>query len=223
MQKTQPAFARAIAGAFAFSPILWITTPAVSAVPPPAPAQYSQAVHTVLPGADEQTVTRNGVLVAIDHAPIPAHRDSLGDWPEQPAQRTVLNLATHRTITRILPHGLPDCAHPGTKGGDIGDSFGDPFIMRLMAAPVSDLGKAAVNGMPAEKFQAQLDGQTYTIWREPSWGLVLKVTSAQPFFGAPAEPDGQTTYYEVKRFTVGAVDPALFALPESCRKAIAKP
>ena len=223
MRKIRPTFALAIVGSLVLSQILWNATPALSTVAPPLPTQYSQAVHTVLPGADEQTVTRNGVLVAIDHAPIPAHHDSLGDWPEQPAQRTILNLATHRTITRILPHGLPDCAHPGTKGGDVGDSFGDPFIMRLMAAPASDLGKAEVNGMPAEKFQAQLEGQTYTIWREPSWGLVLKVKSNQPFFGQPTELDGQTTYYEVKRFAVGPVDPALFAMPKSCRKAISKP
>jgi len=117
VQKMRPAFARAIAGTLALSQILWNATPALSTVATPLPTQYSQAVHTVLPGADEQTVTRNGVLVAIDHAPIPAHHDSLGDWPEQPAQRTILNLATHRTVTRILPRGLPDCAHPGTMDG----------------------------------------------------------------------------------------------------------
>jgi hypothetical protein len=223
VRKTQPDFVRYVIYTLGLSQIglnAAMAAPAASAAPP---TQYSQTVHTVLPGADDQTISRNGALVAIDRAAIPAHRDTLGDWPAQPAQRIILNLATHHTVTRALPAGLPDCAHPGTMDGDIGDSFGDPFISRLMAAPANDVGKGEVNGMPAEIYRVQLEGQAYTLWREPSRGLVLKVTSTAAFFGAPAGPDGQTTYYEVKHFAIGPADPALFALPETCRKAISRP
>ena len=207
----------------AISQLAWHAAPALSAGQPPTPTQYSQVVRTVFPGAKEQTVTRDGVLVVIDRAPIPPHHDSLGDWPEQPAERVVLNLATHRSVSRILPHGAFDCAHPGTMGGDIGDAFDDPVVGHLFAVPASDLGKGEVNGTPAQKLRMQLDGQTFTVWRDLTWGVALKIRSDQPFFGNPPDADGQTTYYEVKSFTIGTVDPAVFAMPDACRKAIFKP
>lgn len=223
MRKPQSTFARILSGAVAFGMIAWAAAGPLYAAPAGAasPTQYSETVVVLMSGG-EHTLTRNGPLMAIDRPAIPAHRDSFGLWPDQPAQRTIVSLITHRAITRLLPNGAFDCAQLGSVNGDIGDTFADPTIVKLLAAPRHEFGQVDLNGTPAEMFETVLDGQTFTVWHDRAQGIVLKVTGPPPSFGTRVEPGAQRTYYEVKRFAIGPVDQTLFALPETCRRALVR-
>jgi hypothetical protein len=194
---------------------------AAEASHPSLPTAYTETVQA-LPGG-EQTFSRSGVLIVSDRAAIPAHLDGKYDYPDQPATRTVLNLATHRSVVRVMPDGKPDCRNPGSMEGDIGDAFSDPTIQSLLAAPRKDVGKGLVHGVSTERYAVVVEGHKFIVWIAPDTGLVLKVTGPGAGRGAaPGDPKVRS-FYEVKQFSLGAPDRAVFDLPPACARALNRP
>lgn len=186
----------------AFASLLCAVAPATAlAQYQPAPTRY-----TIVTVGDGQTqhYYRDGdkVLVDLRIAKSAEHTEAVH-------LRTIVDAPTTEQRSWDLLNAAVPCNSVG-KG-----DWGDPFdFWRQMALDDSvvptETGKDTVNGIAATTFEKAIPPGRVTFWRENTYGLLVKAV-VTPTGHDPVE------LFEVKEFTVGAPDAAVFAVPKRCQ------
>ncbi len=165
----------------------------------PAPTTYTMTAEA--PG-ETIHVYRDG-----DHALVDTFVPKDKDQPVEVHTRTLVNVAKHQDVTWDVANTSIPC---GPSQGQWPDPFSgwDQFTQGIKGQP-KQVGHEAVNGIPATVFQVETPDGPAKIWRDDTYGLVLKVVATPPG-GGPA------VMSEVKEFKTAKPDPALFKAAERC-------